>query len=232
MKIKHLYYLSYNQFIKYGSLDKIKTSILEGCGLNEGDENTNRLIKAVNSVVEHNFINAPTLYTSLEDFVSALAYVFEKNAIELYFLSKELATLEIEKRIYQNGGHTTTGSRDSTGTTNETSEGTTTSESTNKTEGSATSEHATTPTTLKASEYTDERTSDKTSGTGENTTTTKNNAKTQGNSTNGENYSDETIYKINFSDLLNNIERLNDKLYNKIEQVISKCMYNLLYDIE
>lgn len=232
MTIKHLWYLDYTKFIAAGSIDEIKKYFMKGAGIESEDAVVTRVMNAISDSLKFNFKNSPTLYTSMQDYLEALEYEFMKNATELYIIAKDLNVLEIEKRLYINGGHETEGTRTGSGTDNNTTTSEGETSSTSKGTAANAFEHATTPTTLKASEYTDERTNDKNETTGETSGTSKNTAKSEGSTSNEENYKDETTYKVNFNDLLANIEKLGDKLYNKIEHTISKCMYNLLYDIE
>lgn len=235
MTIKHLWYLDYSKFIKAGSINEIKKYFMKGAGIESEDAVITRVMEAISDSLKFNFRNSPTLYTSMQDYLEALEYEFMKNATELYIIAKDLNVLEIEKRLYINGGHESEGTRTGAGTDNSTTTSEGETASTSKGTGSNNFKHATTPTTLPLStpqKWYDEATTDENENTGETSGTSKNTATSEGKTTNEESYKDETIYKVNFNDLLTNIEKLSDKLYNKIEHTISKCMYNLLYDIE
>lgn len=208
--IKHLYYLLNND------LSSLTNTFLDTDFASVGitaDNITKRVANGFLDVLRVQMINAPTLYTTKEDFFNYLHYYVRMYSLQLYEKAKMVENLQTEY-LKQNG----TDERTITNSGRDSSNGTNNNTNFRK--------YADTPTNVAAtSEFVDNYTSEqeKKTDNGSNSNTINY----------GKEITDSNSKGATFSQYLNNIDRLNRTLYNDIEKLITeKLMYQLLYDID
>lgn len=255
--IKHLYYLLRSDFKTLSKTDFDKDFEVMGLPI---DTNTLIVEDVILDYMQMELLNAPTLFTSFNDFKEHLHYSVRANSLKLYHLANVYATLTADY-LKSSGGEKRTLSDNETeshsinesGTSKLTKTGTDKNEvsSSGSSNGSNTDfrKYADTPTKVEASskfvdKYTTEQESNANTRTESNSqnvdsTNTKNlvDNKTDSKETTRTDSRDRTLNEERFNttglpEVLENIESLRTGLYNEVKKMENKLMYQLLYDID
>ena len=223
--LKHLYYLLRSDYRTIRPTDFDDDFRVMGLPL---DNNVNKVESVLLDYLGVEIVNAPTLFTSFEDFMEHLHYALRANSLKLYYLRDMLQTITADY-LKADGGIKRTLEENTTGS--DTKSGS----DTNTTSGTSGNfrKYADTPTKVQAnSDFVDSYTTEQEKIDNQTSGTSKTIYDTKKDRDGTRKIEEETFNTTNIENALANISSLNEGLYNEVKRMVNGLLYQLLYPID